>query len=87
MSENLGLWELSDREYYSFVIGHAKSDEAYFTHIVNDLNIQPREALFIDDRPENVEAAQSVGIQAAVYSLADSSTALASVLSGFGVTP
>jgi putative hydrolase of the HAD superfamily len=87
MSQELGLGELFDREYYSFVIGHAKPDEAYFSHIVNDLGIQPAEAVFIDDKPENVEAAKSMGIQAAVYNLADASTSLAGVLAGFGVTP
>jgi putative hydrolase of the HAD superfamily len=85
MSKRLGFQELFDHEYYSFQIGLAKPDEAYFTHIVNDLNIQPDEAVFIDDKAENVEAAQSVGIQAAVYNLADGSTSFASVLAGFGV--
>ena len=85
MSENLGFREFFDREYYSFAIGLAKPDETYFTHILNDLRIQPAEAVFIDDRPENVEAAQSVGIQAAAYNLADSSTSLAGVLASFGV--
>jgi putative hydrolase of the HAD superfamily len=62
MSENLGFRELFDREFYSFEIGIAKPDEAYFTHILNDLGVQPAEAVFIDDKPENVEAAKSVGI-------------------------
>ena len=85
MSEDLGFRELFDREYYSFAVDLAKPDKAYYTHILNDLDIKPAEAVFIDDKPENVEAAQSVGIQAAVYNLADESMSLAGVLCGFGV--
>ena len=55
------------------------------TGVAPNLEIQPAEVVFIDDKPENVEAAKSVGIQAAVYDLADTSTSLAGVLAGFGV--
>lgn len=85
MSEDLGFRELFDREYYSFAVDLAKPDEAYYTHILNDLDIKPAEVVFIDYKPENVEAALSVGIQAAVYNLADESMSLAGVLCGFGV--
>jgi len=85
MSRKLGFRDLFDREYYSFVIGHAKPDETYFAHILNDLSLEAAEAVFIDDKPENVEAAKSVGIQAAVYNIADESTSLSEVLTGFGI--
>ena len=62
MSEKQGFQELFDREYYSYAIGLAKPDEVYFKHILNDLSIQPGEAVFIEDKPKNVEAAKSVGV-------------------------
>ncbi|MHB1137697.1 MAG: HAD-IA family hydrolase [Microthrixaceae bacterium] len=45
-------------------LGMAKPDPAVFRHVLRELEVRPDEALFIDDRLENVEGACSVGIDA-----------------------
>ncbi len=35
--------------------------------MIDGLGIQPEEGLFLDDRPENVEGARAVGLQAELF--------------------
>jgi putative hydrolase of the HAD superfamily len=67
MSEVLALGDHFDREFYSCAMGCRKPDTAYFQHIVHELRIEPRQALFIDDSQPNVDAAASLGIRAAFF--------------------
>jgi putative hydrolase of the HAD superfamily len=53
---------------WSFQLGIAKPDPAIYRHTLAQLGALPEEALFIDDKQENVEAAQALGIQAIEYS-------------------
>lgn len=45
----------------------AKPDERIYRHAIDALSVPATEALFIDDRIENVEAARAVGIHAIQY--------------------
>lgn len=45
----------------------AKPDERIYRHTITALSVAPEEALFIDDRIENVDAARAVGIHAIQY--------------------
>lgn len=45
----------------------AKPDERIYHHAVSALAVAPEQALFIDDRIENIEAARAVGIHAVQY--------------------
>lgn len=45
----------------------AKPDERIYRHTINALEVAPDEALFVDDRIENVDAARAVGIHAIQY--------------------
>jgi HAD superfamily hydrolase (TIGR01509 family) len=56
-----------DEQFYSSELGVAKPDPAYFTAIVERLGIEPAEALFVDDRDDNVEGARQAGLQAEVF--------------------
>jgi putative hydrolase of the HAD superfamily len=67
MSEEMGLGGHFDREFYSCAMGFRKPDTAYFRHILDDLHIEPGQALFIDDSQPNVDAAASLGIRAAFF--------------------
>jgi len=40
-----------------------------FRNILNEIKIQPSQVLFFDDRLVNVESAQEVGLNAAVFTL------------------
>ena len=57
---------LQDFEQYflSYEMGLMKPDPAFFHHILEALEAQADECIFIDDRAENVDAALSVGITA-----------------------
>jgi hypothetical protein len=64
MSEILGYKEAFDREFYSCDVGLAKPDLEYFRSILRELGIPPENVLFIDDKLENVCAAQEIGLLA-----------------------
>ncbi len=51
----------------SFELGCCKPDPAFFTSGLARLGVAPAECLFIDDRPENVASARSVGITAVQF--------------------
>ncbi|MFF7131062.1 MULTISPECIES: HAD-IA family hydrolase [unclassified Streptomyces] len=58
-------------------MGAAKPDPAAFHHCVTALPAAPADFLFVDDREENVRAAQAVGTNGHVF---DSRAALAHVV-------
>jgi len=45
----------------------AKPDPAIYHHVVDALQVRPEEALFLDDRIENILSAESVGLQAILF--------------------
>ena len=59
-----GLAERFHRCYLSHEIGLMKPDREAFDYVVRDLAVSPVNILFLDDNPECVEAATSVGITA-----------------------
>ncbi len=56
-----------DHATLSFELGVVKPQREIYEHAVNGLNVKPEEALFLDDRPENVEGARVAGLQAELY--------------------
>ena len=85
MSEAFGYKDVFDAEFYSCRLGVAKPDAAYFLAILNDLQVRPDRALFIDDRQENVHAARGVGLHAIEFSLDTGLGALNHILMTFGL--
>mgnify|MGYP006287673747 CR=1 FL=1 len=57
------LPELFEREYYSHNLRSRKPEEAIYKQVLADAQIVPEETLFADDRPENLQAAQKLGIR------------------------
>jgi putative hydrolase of the HAD superfamily len=51
------------RAYYSHLIGARKPEARAFVHVLKDAGLDPGTTLFIDDKPENIEAAQGAGLQ------------------------
>jgi len=45
----------------------AKPDPAIYHHVVDALEVRPEEALFLDDRQENVLSAEAVGLQGIIF--------------------
>jgi putative hydrolase of the HAD superfamily len=64
MAEHLGYDDLLDGAFWSYELGLAKPDPAYFTAILDRLGLEAAEVLFIDDNMASVEAARSVGLAA-----------------------
>ena len=53
---------------WSFQLHMAKPDPAIYRHVIKQLGVQPEEALFLDDKLVNIEAAWALGIQAIQFS-------------------
>jgi putative hydrolase of the HAD superfamily len=64
MHENLGYAELFDDTFYSFELGVAKPDPAYFSAVLSRLALPAGEVLFVDDNAANVQSARDVGLRA-----------------------
>ena len=80
MIENLGYERHFDSAFYSFQMGLAKPDPAFFTHIVEALRVDPAATLFIDDLPGNAEGARAAGLVAEHVDHADGPQGVATVL-------
>lgn len=63
--EEATLHPFFDKVYYSHEIGARKPTKEAFEFILRDQNLEAGECLFLDDMPENVEAAKVCGLQAA----------------------
>lgn len=55
---------------WSYQLRMAKPDPAIYRYTLEKLGTRPEETLFIDDRQENIEAAQALGIQALQFTTA-----------------
>jgi HAD superfamily hydrolase (TIGR01509 family) len=51
----------------SFEVGSVKPEPEIYRVCLESLGVKPAEALFVDDRRENVEAAKALGIDAVVF--------------------
>ena len=71
-----------DTFFFSDEIGHVKPERDIFEHVINDLDVQPRQIAFFDDTPVNVEAAREAGIEA---HRADGLAALEAQLHSLGI--
>jgi len=67
---------------FSCEVGLIKPEAAIYKECLKRIGAKPEETLFIDDRPVNVEAARTAGMQAVVFQSADQ---LASDVSAFGL--
>lgn len=64
IQESLGYSRRFDGEFYSFEMGVAKPDPAFYTHICKELGIEPSRVFFVDDLLPNVEGARQAGVRA-----------------------
>jgi putative hydrolase of the HAD superfamily len=56
-----------DHVTMSFEVGLVKPQSGIYQHSVRALGVEPAEALFVDDRRENVDGALAAGLQAELY--------------------
>lgn len=67
MRDNLHFDEVFSEQFYSCELGLAKPDPAYFTTIVERLDVRPGSVLFIDDTEVNITGAREAGIYADLF--------------------
>lgn len=53
---------------WSFQLRLAKPDPAIYRHVLAKLGTLPEETLFLDDKPENIQAARALGMKAILFS-------------------
>jgi len=57
-----------DVRVWSYELKVAKPDRAIYEFVLAKLGTRPEETLFLDDKPENIEAAHALGMQGIVFS-------------------
>lgn len=62
MSFARDFYSCFEKVYFSFEFGFRKPDIKAFQFILNNHNLTPKKTLFIDDKLENIEGAQKLGI-------------------------
>lgn len=62
-----GDYRFFDCVYASHQIGHLKPDEDFFWYILEKESVSPQEVFFVDDTPENIVAAQKIGIHSVLF--------------------
>jgi putative hydrolase of the HAD superfamily len=65
--ENYGLKGLFKEIILSSDLGIVKPDPKIYMQTLQTLNISPSEAVFVDDRKENCDAAEDFGIRSIVF--------------------
>lgn len=65
--------KLMDGGVFSYDVGYMKPDEEIYKILLNKYKINPEEAIFFDDREENIEAANKMGIHGVHFPRHDSS--------------
>jgi putative hydrolase of the HAD superfamily len=63
-----GLLDSFDHLTFSYELRLAKPERAIYEHALRGLQVRPEEALFLDDRPGNVEGARNAGLRAELFS-------------------
>jgi putative hydrolase of the HAD superfamily len=72
IGENLratpGFLDPFDHVTFSFELGVVKPQPEIYHDALRGVGVEPGQALFLDDKPENVEGAQAVGLLGEIYS-------------------
>ena len=60
-------WSVFDRVFTSGHAGMRKPDLSFYYYVLKEIELAPEEAVFVDDKMENVLAARSLGINGIVF--------------------
>ena len=85
MRTALGYDDLFDVSCYSYDLGVAKPDPAFFTRAADRIGAAPETILFIDDNAPNVEAARSIGMPAEHWDFTQGHEVLHTLLAKHGI--
>lgn len=87
MQRHLGYPSLVDGALYSYELGAAKPDPAFFTAALRRLRASAQDVLLVDDNPTNVASAAGLGIRAETWTSAEPTDVLRAHLQRHGVLP
>ncbi|RFZ94786.1 HAD family phosphatase [Mucilaginibacter conchicola] len=62
---------LFEKTYYSHLVGKRKPQPDIFEQVLTENNLKPEETLFIDDSPQHLETAKTLGIQTFLMTVPD----------------
>ncbi|MGD1096429.1 MAG: HAD family phosphatase [Bryobacteraceae bacterium] len=62
-----GFLDPFDHVTFSYELRVVKPAPAIYEHMIRGLGVPANQALFLDDRPENVDGARAVGLQAELF--------------------
>ena len=65
---NPGFLEHFDHVTFSYELRAVKPQPEIYLDATGGLGVEPAQALFLDDRPDNIEGARAVGLHAQLYS-------------------
>lgn len=65
--ENLEIRDLFDAIVFSWHKGNLKPSHEAFKHILSELGVSEKEALFIDDGKKNIESAKTLGMHGILF--------------------
>ncbi|KAJ6499258.1 Haloacid dehalogenase-like hydrolase-domain-containing protein [Mycena sanguinolenta] len=60
-------WDIFDRIFTSWEAGERKPHLGFYKHVLSETKINPRQAILIDDKLENVLSARSLGMHGIVF--------------------
>jgi FMN phosphatase YigB (HAD superfamily) len=63
-----GFLDHFDHVTFSYELNVVKPHAEIYLDATDGLGVEPAQALFLDDRPDNVEGAQAAGLHAQLYS-------------------
>jgi glucose-1-phosphatase len=67
LRDHYKVLDIFDVVVFSCDVGLAKPDPQIYACVIEKLGVQPGEAVFVDDVPENIEAAKRAGLQGIVF--------------------
>lgn len=67
----LFLKEVINKVYYSWQTGFIKPDIRAYQNILNENNLAPRDCVYFDDKEENINIAESLGIKRFIFKNAE----------------
>ena len=76
----LSFLPLTDGGVFSFQVKRVKPEAEIYRALLEKYGLEPAECLFFDDNPTNVEGAQALGINAAVFTTLEEAKAVLSAL-------
>lgn len=82
-NKNRGIYDKFNKVFKSYEDNTIKSDPNTFVKLLNKININPQEVVFVDDKQEYVQIANNLGIHGIVF---ENNEKLKEDLSQFGIS-